>query len=53
VDHTGWQLQSQTKSLAVGLSTNWVNVTGSVQTNLVAMPVNTTNGVVFFRLVRP
>jgi hypothetical protein len=53
VDHTGWQLQSQTNSLAVGLSTNWVNVTGSVQTNLVAMPVNTTNGAVFFRLVRP
>jgi fibronectin type 3 domain-containing protein len=53
VDHTGWQLQSQTNSLAVGLSTNWVNVTGSVQTNLVAMPVNPANGAVFFRLVRP
>ena len=36
-----------------GLSTNWVNVTGSAQTNLVAMPLNTTNGAVFFRLVRP
>ncbi|MGO9479998.1 MAG: fibronectin type III domain-containing protein [Limisphaerales bacterium] len=53
VDHTGWQLQSQTNSLAVGLSTNWVNVTGSTQTNLVAMPVNPTNEAVFFRLVRP
>ena len=52
-DHTGWQLQSQTNSLAVGLGTNWVNVGGSAQTNLVAMPLNTTNGAVFFRLVRP
>ena len=26
VDHTGWQLQAQTNSLAVGISTNWVNV---------------------------
>ena len=53
LDHTGWQLQSQTNSLAVGLSTNWVNIAGSAQTNLMAMPVNTANGAVFFRLVRP
>jgi hypothetical protein len=53
VDHTGWQLQSQTNSVAVGLSTNWVNVTGSTQTNQMTVPVNTTNGAVFFRLVRP
>ena len=52
-DHTGWELQAQTNSLVVGLSTNWVNVTGSVQTNLVAMPLKTTNGAVFFRLARP
>jgi aryl-phospho-beta-D-glucosidase BglC (GH1 family) len=52
-DHTGWQLQSQTNSLAVGLGTNWVNVTGSAQTNQVPMTVNATNGTVFFRLVRP
>jgi len=51
-DHTSWQLQSQTNSLAVGLSTNWVNVTGSAQTNLVAMPVDKANGAAFFRLVR-
>jgi len=52
-DHTGWQLQSQTNSLAVGLGTNWVNVTGSPQTNEVTVPLSTTNGSVFFRLVRP
>jgi fibronectin type 3 domain-containing protein len=52
-DHTGWQLQSQTNSLTSGLGTNWVNVSSSVQTNQVAVPLNTTNGAVFFRLVRP
>ena len=52
-DHTGWRLQSQTNSLAVGLSTNWVDVPGSAQTNAVMMPVDTSNGAVFFRLIRP
>jgi hypothetical protein len=52
-DHTGWQLQSQTNSLAVGLSSNWVNVSSSAQTNQAPVPVNVTNGAVFFRLVRP
>ena len=46
-DHTGWQLQAQTNSLG----TNWVNVTGSAQTNLVTLLLNTTNSAVFFRLV--
>jgi hypothetical protein len=52
-DHTGWRLQSQTSNLAGGLGTNWVNVSSSTETNQVTMPVNTTNGAVFFRLVRP
>ena len=51
-DHTGWQLQSQTSSLAVGLGTNWVNVGGSAQTNQVVLS-NKADGAVFFRLVRP
>lgn len=53
LDHTGWQLQSQTNTLAIGLGTNWGNVAGSAQTNQMAMPVNDTNGAVFFRLKRP
>jgi hypothetical protein len=53
VDHTGWQLQSQTNSLAVGLSNDWSNVGDSMQTNLVLVPISTTNGAVFFRLARP
>ena len=48
-DHTGWQLQSQTNNLG----TNWVNVPASMQTNQMTVPLNSTNGSVFFRLVRP
>jgi fibronectin type 3 domain-containing protein len=52
-DHTGWQLQSQTNSLAAGLGTNWVNAAGSMLTNQTVWASNTTNGAVFFRLMRP
>jgi hypothetical protein len=52
-DHTGWQLQSQTNDLDLGLGTNWVNMTGSDQTSQMTMPLSATNGAVFFRLVRP
>jgi hypothetical protein len=52
-DHTGWQLQSQTNNLTSGLGTNWINVPGSDQTNQLTVPLNSTNGSVFFRLVRP
>ncbi len=49
-DHTGWQLQAQTNSLAVGISTNWVNISGSTATNQSVIPINLTNGSVFYRL---
>lgn len=49
-DHTGWTLQVQTNSRAVGLSTNWVDVPGSATTNSVTTPVGTANGAVFYRL---
>jgi hypothetical protein len=52
-DHTGWILQAQTNSLSVGLSTNWVNVSGSTGTNQVIMPLNPANGTVFYRLMFP
>jgi hypothetical protein len=52
-DHTGWRLQAQTNSLDVGLSTNWSDVSGSAQTNMVMVPLNRSNGAVFFRLVWP
>jgi len=52
-DHTGWRLQSQTNSLSTGINTNWVNVNGSTTTNAVLVPINLTNGSVFYRLVYP
>ena len=52
-DHTGWQLQSQTNNLTSGLGTNWVNEPASMHTNQMTVPLNSTNGSVFFRLVRP
>lgn len=52
-DHTGWTLLAQTNSLQVGLSTNWVAVTGSSITNQMSIPIGPTNGSVFFRLSYP
>jgi hypothetical protein len=54
-DHTGWLLQAQTNSLTGGLGTNWVSVSSNLvmNTNQVTIPMNPTNGIVFFRLVSP
>jgi len=52
-DHTGWTLEAQTNTTKVGLSTNWVRVPNSATTNLVSMPVVTSNGSVFYRLIYP
>jgi hypothetical protein len=50
VDHTGWQLQAQTNSQPLGLTTNWVYIPGSDATNQISVPLNPSNGSVFFRL---
>lgn len=50
-DHTGWELQAQTNSLSVGISTNWVSVPNSTTTDQVVIPINLTNGSVFYRLI--
>jgi hypothetical protein len=52
-DHTGWLLQAQTNRLNTGLGTNWVTVSDSDTNNQAAIPIGTTNGSVFFRLVHP
>jgi hypothetical protein len=49
-DHTGWTLQAQTNSVKVGISNNWVNVSGSAATNKIIVPINLNNGTVFYRL---
>ena len=56
-DHTGWQLQALTNPATVGLVTNvpignnWANVNPSTGTNQVVIPINLTNGTVFYRLI--
>lgn len=52
-DHTGWHLEAQTNSLAVGIYTNWVTVPGSSSTNSFSLPMNAANGGVFHRLAFP
>ncbi len=52
-DHIGWRLEAQTNSLATGLGTNWVTVPNSSATNLIAVPIDTISGGVFFRLAYP
>lgn len=52
-DHQGWQLQAQTNKTSVGISTNWVNYNPSTGTNQVTIPINLTNGTVFYRLMNP
>lgn len=49
-DHTGWSLQTQTNSRALGLRTNWFNVTGSTVTNQMIIPVSAAEPTVFYRL---
>jgi autotransporter-associated beta strand protein len=52
-DHTGWRLESQTNFLGIGRSTNWLTVTNAFATNQVVMPVDPSNGCVFYRLAYP
>jgi hypothetical protein len=49
-DHLGWRLQVQTNDLTQGLGTNWVDVAGSTATNQLAIPINTTDASIFYRL---
>jgi autotransporter-associated beta strand protein len=51
-DHTGWRLQGQTNATG-GLGTTWVTVPGSTNVNTMSMPIDHSNGSVFFRLVYP
>jgi hypothetical protein len=52
-DHTGWKLQAQTNSLANGLGTNWVSITGTATVNHFTNTVDAATGSVFYRMVYP
>jgi hypothetical protein len=47
----GWKLQAQTNAVAIGLSTNWVEVMGA--TSPLTNVINPANGSVFYRLKYP
>jgi hypothetical protein len=49
LDHTGWTLQSQTNTL----TSTWVSVPDSSATNEVIVPIDISQGAVFYRLTHP
>ena len=53
MDHLGWQLETQTNSLAAGIGGNWVTVPGSTMTNQMVFPLSPNSGGTFFRLAYP
>jgi fibronectin type 3 domain-containing protein len=53
MDHIGWRLEAQTNSSHAGIGTNWMNVSNANLTNRFFLPINITNGTVFFRLAYP
>lgn len=52
-DHLGWVLQSQTNSLGVGLTTNWVDVPNSGSVSNLSLSLSPNNPTVFYRLRDP
>ena len=50
-DHTGWRLQVNVIGLTV--SAAWTTVNGSAATNLISLPINSSQSNVFYRLVYP
>jgi hypothetical protein len=56
LDHLGYRLLTQTNNLNLGVSANlndWATVPGATATNLIALPIVTTNFDAYYRLVYP
>ncbi len=51
--HLGWILQSQTNSIAVGISTNWTDVPGTAAVTSTNMAVSPSIPTAFYRLRQP
>jgi hypothetical protein len=51
--HTGWSLQVQTNTLAVGISNNWLTVPGSSSANTAVINIDPAAPAVFYRLIYP
>ena len=52
-NYQGWILQTQTNSLNVGISTNWVDVAGSASLTSTSILINTKTPTAFYRLRYP
>lgn len=52
-NHLGWILEAQTNSISIGISNNWEPVNGSTGVTNIVIPINVTNGTVFYRLMYP
>jgi len=52
-DHTGWSIQAQTNPVTVGIRSNWGAIAGASLTNQFVVPIDKTNGTVFFRMSYP
>jgi autotransporter-associated beta strand protein len=52
-DHLGWILQSQTNSLAVGITTNWFDMAGTASVTSTNLTINPADPTVFYRLRQP
>lgn len=52
-NHTGWHLQVQTNTLAIGLGTNWVVIPNTDLSNSYTNPISPGNGSVFYRMIYP
>jgi hypothetical protein len=56
LDHLGYRLLTQTNNLNLGVSANlndWATVPGATATNLINLPISTTNFDAYYRLVYP
>jgi hypothetical protein len=51
LSENGWQVQSQTNALAIGLSNNWVTVAGSGLTNSISIIIDSNKPSVFYQLI--
>jgi autotransporter-associated beta strand protein len=52
-DHLGWYLQYQTNSLAVGLRTNWITISGSQTVTSTNLLLDAAQPATFYRLKLP
>lgn len=50
-NYIGWTLQAQTNPPGTGLTTNWYDVPGATNTNVVVIPISGTNGSGFYRMI--